>query len=202
MPLLTVIGGSLFVPSPAQAGLDQGLALSNINGQVCDFAFAAGAIDLATDTTHGTIGVYTGGVYCIDGAVSIGTAGITLSGAGTFIFKTLGTSNALTTVDTSVVSLTGGASACDVFWAPTAKTTLGANTTFIGTIIDDAGITIGSTTSLIGRALTYGETVTSNTSTITNSCGGAAGTGNLYVIKTVVGGPILAAGFHLYVNYN
>ena len=137
-------------------------------------------------------------MYCINGATSIGTSGIILSGAGPFIFKIVG---ALDSVDNSVVTLDGGASACDVFWAPTAKTTLGANTTFIGTVIDDAGITIGSTTSWLGRALAFGETVTSNTSTITNTCGPAAGTGMLYVIKAVIGGSLFPSNFRLYVNY-
>ena len=70
----------------ATAGTDQGSALANLNGQACTFTFASGAIDLATDTAHGTIGVYAPGVYCTSGAASIGTAGITLSGAGTYIF--------------------------------------------------------------------------------------------------------------------
>lgn len=111
-------------------------------------------------------------------------------------------SNAFTTVDNSIVTLTGGASACNVFWTPTSATTLGANTTFVGTIIDDAGITVGSTTSWNGRALAFAETITTNNATITNSCGGAAGTGTLHVIKTVVGGTAVASGFRLYVNYN
>lgn len=118
-PLLTVVGGWIFVPSPSQAGIDQGTALADLNSQPCTFSFAAGAIDLATDITHGPLGVYTGGVYCTTtaaGAMSIGAAGITLSGAGTFIFRTSAPSNALTTLANSIVVLTGGASACDVFW--------------------------------------------------------------------------------------
>ncbi len=199
-PWLNLIGWTIFIPSPPQAWLDQASALSNLNGQTCTFTFAPGSVDLATDTTHGTIWIYTSGIYCIDGAASIGSAGITLSGAWTFIFRTIGISNALTTVDNSIVRLTGGTSACDVFWTPTAATTLGANTTFIGTVIDDAGITVGSTTSWIGRALAYAETVTINSATITNICGGAAGTGTLNVIKNVVGGAAIPADFRIYVN--
>src|SRR3989344_7997675 len=71
----------------ATAGVDQGNILTNLNNQVCTFTFAPGAIDLATDTTHGPIGVYTPGVYCTTGAASVGTAGISLSGAGTYIFR-------------------------------------------------------------------------------------------------------------------
>jgi LPXTG-motif cell wall-anchored protein len=146
-----------------QAGMDQGAALANLNSQACTFTFATGVIDLATDTTHGTIGVYTPGVYCTSGAASIGTAGITLNGSGTYIFRVVG---ALTTVANSSVALSNGASACNVFWTPTAATTLGANSTFIGTNIDPSGITIGSTVTQIGRSLAFGGTVTSNADTV------------------------------------
>jgi len=137
--------------------------LTSLSGQACTFTFAPGAIDLATDTTHGPIGIYAPGVYCTSGATSIGTAGITLSGSGTYIFRVSG---ALTTVANSVVTLTG-ASACDVFWTPTSATTLGANSTFRGTNIDASGITIGSTVAWIGRALAFGGTVTTDTDTLT-----------------------------------
>src|SRR6185437_8808943 len=72
-------------------------------GFACTFTFANGTIDLATDTTHGTIGQYGPGVYCINGAASIGTAGITLNATGTYVFKING---ALTSVSGSTVSLT------------------------------------------------------------------------------------------------
>ncbi len=137
------------------AGTDQGIALTALNIQPCTHTFPAGATNLATDTTHGPIGVYAPGVYCTQtaaGAMSIGTAGITLSGAGTYIFRTSAPTNALDSVDGSVVRLANGASSCDVFWTPTAATTLGANTTFVGTVIDDAGITVGANTVWNGRA--------------------------------------------------
>ncbi|MDO8728417.1 MAG: ice-binding family protein [bacterium] len=148
--------------SYSTAGLDQGTTLSALASQTCTFSFASGAIDLATDTTHGPIGVYTPGVYCVTGAMSVGTGGITLSGNGTYIFRSTG---ALNTVANSHVTL-DGASSCDVFWTPIA-TTLGANSTFIGTVIDDAGITVGSTVTWLGRALAFGGTVTTDTNTIT-----------------------------------
>src|SRR5438552_1499608 len=40
-----------------QAVNDQNTALSALNSQACTFTFAAGTIDLATDTTHGPAGV-------------------------------------------------------------------------------------------------------------------------------------------------
>jgi len=161
----THVGGGTY----STAGTDQGSALADLDGQACTFTFASGAIDLATDTTHGTMGIYAPGVYCTGAAsaASIGSGGITLSGSGTYIFRITG---ALTTVVSSVVTLANGASSCDVFWTPGEATTLGANSTFIGTDIDAAGITIGSTVTWRGRALAFGGTVTTDTDTIDTTC--------------------------------
>lgn len=158
------------------AGTDQGSALAALASQACTHTFPAGAVDLATDTSHGTIGIYTPGVYCTaaSSAASIGAGGITLTGGGTYIFRITG---ALTTVTGSVVSTASGASSCNVFWTPTAATTLGANTTFLGTDIDAAGITIGSTVNWTGRALAFGGTVSTDVDTITvPTCAGASNT--------------------------
>jgi hypothetical protein len=164
--VVPTVNGTTYVADGTynQAGIDSGTALTNLNNQACTFTFAPGAIDLATDATHGPIGVYTPGVYCTSGAASIGTGGITLSGNGTYIFRVNG---ALTTVANSVVTLAGGASACNVFWTSTAATTLGANSTFVGTNIDTSGITIGSTVTQTGRSLAFGGTVTTNGDTMT-----------------------------------
>ncbi|MEI8130474.1 MAG: ice-binding family protein [bacterium] len=187
----------------AQAGLDQATALSLLNAQTCTFTFFAGAVDLATDTTHGLIGVYTPGVYCITGAVSVGTGGIALSGVGTYIFRSSG---ALTTVDNSVVH-SSGVSSCDVFWTPNGATTLGANTTFVGTVIPvSQDITIGTLTSWFGQALTFGHTVTIDTSSIHSTCSVGTDpvpTGILSVVKQVVntgGGTALASDFQMHVK--
>jgi uncharacterized repeat protein (TIGR01451 family) len=197
------VTGTPYQPAPAQAGIDQGTALTALNTQACTFTFASGPINLSTDTTHGTAGVYTPGVYCTGGssAASIGTAGIILNGSGTYIFKVNG---AFTTVDNSKVTLTGGATSCDIFFAPTAATTLGANTTFIGTIIDDSGITVGHNTSWTGRALAFGGTVTTDTDTITSTCSvPAPSPATLNVVKAVVntgGGTATASSFNLHVK--
>ena len=164
----TVNGTTYSPPSTkySTAGTDQNSALAALNSQPCTYTFAAGAVDLATDTGHGTLGVYTPGVYCTTAAsaASIGSGGITLNGSGTYIFRMDG---ALTTVANSVVTASGGASACNVFWTPTAATTLGANSTFLGTDVDASGITIGSTVNWTGQALAFGGTVTTTTDTMT-----------------------------------
>lgn len=170
-----------------QAGIDQNTALVALNNQPCTHTFPAGPVDLATDTSHGPIGVYLPGVYCTtaSSAASIGAGGITLNGAGTYIFRVDG---ALTTVPNSVVTLAGGASVCDIWWTPTAATTLGANSTFAGTDIDASGINIGSTVTWVGRALAFGGTVTTDTDTI------SAPTGCPNTPSTTPGGPGTGTG--------
>ncbi|MHB8717492.1 MAG: ice-binding family protein [Candidatus Dormibacteria bacterium] len=163
------VNGTAYSPPSSKystGGTDQGSALANLNSQPCTFTFPAGAVDLATDTSHGSLGTYAPGVYCTaaSSAASVGAAGITLSGGGTFIFRVNG---ALTTVSNSAVRMAGGASACNVFWTPTAATTLGANSTFVGTDIDASGITIGSTVTWTGQALAFGGTVSTSTDRVT-----------------------------------
>ncbi len=160
------------IPEYTNAGAAQAAALAALNGGVnaaCDFTFLAGAIDLSGNIQHGTI--YTPGVYCIDGAMSIDTApGITLNGVGTYIFRSTG---ALNTSADMTVTLAGGASACDVFWNPNGATTIGANNNFIGTVIPtlaaahDITVYGGVATSWIGRALTFGHYVTTPTTNVT-----------------------------------
>ncbi len=194
------------------AGTDQGTAWSNLNAQFlagCT-SLGAGAVNLNNVAGHVT-GVYTPGCYSSGGAMNITTGQtVTLSGVGTYIFRPNG---ALTTEANTFVTLAGDASVCDVFWIPTAATTLGAVTAFKGTVIDDAGITIGDTVSWIGRALAFASTVTTPTTnatiTVPSACStvptaaSSANTGTINVVKTVVndgGGTKTVADFPLFVN--
>lgn len=196
----------------ATAGTDQGTAWSNLNDQYlasCT-SLGAGAVNLDNVTGH-TTGIYTPGCYSSGGAMNITTGQtVTLSGAGTYIFRPNG---ALTSEANTFVTLADGASACDVFWIPTAATTLGADTAFKGTVIDDAGITIGDAVAWVGRALSYASTVTTpatNASvTVPATCasapssGGAPKTGTINVVKVVIndnGGTKTVADFPLFVN--
>lgn len=209
--VIPTIVGTTFINSGtfSQAGTDQAAALVNLNNQACTFNFPPGAINLSTETTHGTVGIYTPGVYCSTGAMNVGGP-LTLSGVGTYIFRPVG---ALTSTTGSVVTLTG-ASACDVFWTPTAATTLAANTTFKGTVIQptSSAITVNSTVSWTGRALAFGGTVTTDADTITvptctdapiGGTGGLSAPTTLHIIKNVVnahGGNATAALFNLHLK--
>ena len=148
------VTGTTVVPCPAQVGIDQTAALATANGQVCTSLGAIVALDNAPG--HPT-GVYGPGCYSSTGAMSVtlGTT-VTLSGAGVYVFRSAG---ALNTGANSNVVLAGGACANDVSWAPIGATTLGATTTFVGSILDAAGITLGQNSSIVGRALAFGGTV-------------------------------------------
>lgn len=189
------INGATSTPCAPQTNTDQGLALANLNGQACT-SLGAGAVALDSIVVGiNPPGTFPPGCYSSGGAMNItlGTT-VTLNGAGTYVFRPGG---ALTTGANSVVALAGGASAADVFWAPTALTTLGANAalsvtpTFVGTIIDAAGITLGHFANLLGRALAFGGTVTTDANTITVPSGSSLAT--LRVIKLLVNGNGIAA---------
>lgn len=224
----TTTGVSVFVsgathPNDAtylQAGVDQHAALSALDSQACTFTFG-GAVDLATDISHGPLGVYAPGVYCSSGAMSIGGGGtVSLSGAGTYIFRPTG---ALTTSDFSIATTTNGASACDVFWTPQmptplVATALGLDTQFVGTVIEPTGaansdITVGGGTKWVGRALAFDWNVTLNpaimryVSITAPTCPvpppPVPTTATLHIIKHVVndnGGVSTASSFTLHVK--
>ena len=154
-----------------QAGLDQGSALATLNAQADCISLGTGAVALDSVDLGAGPGVFPPGCYTSGGAMDITVSTtVTLVGAGVYIFRPAG---ALTTGANSRVVATGGACESDVFWTPTGATTLGANAaasltpTFIGTIIDDAGITLGHFANMTGRALAFGGTVTTDANTIT-----------------------------------
>ncbi len=156
-------------PCPPPTGLDQNKAVAILNGQTCTFIGAAPALDAVIIGSNAP-GVIPPGCYTSSGAMSItATTNVTLSGAGVYIFRPGG---ALTTGANSQVLLTNGACASDVYWAPVGAVTLGANAslsltpTFVGNILDAAGITIGHFANLTGRALAFGGTVTTDAVTI------------------------------------
>ncbi|MDB5238107.1 MAG: hypothetical protein JWM46_377 [Candidatus Kaiserbacteria bacterium] len=144
---------------------DINTALTALNTQPCTFTFPAGAVDLSTDTLHGALGVYTPGVYCVPSispSVTIGTAGITLSGSGTYIFRL---NRSLVTASSSVVTLSSGASACDVFWTPVDNaitSTLGENSKFAGTIIGTTRLDIRTNVAVTGGVFLPSGIVSTN----------------------------------------
>ncbi|MEJ0021851.1 MAG: ice-binding family protein [Candidatus Doudnabacteria bacterium] len=178
-----VVNGTTYVaPDPVylQAGADQAAALAILNDQPCDFNFGAATVLSALPQPLEP------GVYCITGAASVGAPGITIRGSGQYLFRMVG---ALNTTAASSVTFSPGATVCDVFWTPTGATTLGANSTFAGTVIGTA-ITVGNQVTWNGRALAFGGTVTTAADTFNpSSCPGTPPptTGTLVVTKTTSG---------------
>ena len=169
-PPLT-ISGTTTTPCAPVTGVDQGLALADVLGQACT-SLGAGAIALDSVVIGSNApGVIPPGCYSSGGAMNVTlSTTVTLDGAGVYIFRPGG---ALNSGDNSSVVLANGACAGNVFWAPVGATTLGANAalsatpTFVGNILDAAGITIGHFANLSGRALAFGGTVTTDADTIT-----------------------------------
>lgn len=198
------ITGATDVPCAPVVGTDLGLALANLNGQACT-SLGGGAVALNSIIIGANpAGTFPPGCYSSGGAMNItlGTT-VTLNGVGTYIFRSGG---ALNTGDNSNVVLTGGANAADVFWVPTGLATIGANAaptlvtpTFVGNIIDAAGITIGHFANLLGRALAFGGTVTTDADTISVPPP-APVPATLHVIKLVVGGAATSSDFTLHVK--
>jgi len=207
------INGATTVACPAATGTDQNLTLADLNTQ----ANAVTCTNLGVNVL--LAGTYTPGCYTSSGTmdIALGTT-VTLNGAGTYIFRSGG---ALTTGDNSRIVLSGGASACDVFWAPGGATTIGANSassptyTFAGNIFRGAAnglsITLGHFANILGRLLAYGSTVTTDSNTITapscaaapSSAFGGAHAATITVVKTVVngiGGTKSVTDFPLFVN--
>lgn len=179
-PPLSIVGATV-TPCPPAVGIDQGLALADLNGQACTF-LGAGAITLDSVVIGANPpGTIPPGCYFSGGAMNVtATTNVTLSGAGVYIFRPGG---ALNTGANSRVLLARGACSNNVFWAPVGAATLGANAalsptpTFVGTIIADAGITIGHFAHLAGQALSNGGTVTTDAITISAPICAAAAAG-------------------------
>jgi hypothetical protein len=100
---------------------------------------------------------------------AVGLSGtMTLDGGGdpnaVFIFQI---NAALTTAASTTINLTDGAQAGNVFWQVNGAVTLGATSSFPGTMMANGAITVGAGTSVAGRALAYGAvTLADNTVTV------------------------------------
>ena len=190
----------------AAAGTVQGSALAALASQPCTYTFPAGAVDLSTDISHGPVGVYAPGIYCstASSTTTIGVAGITLSGAGTYIFRL---ANPLSTAAKSVVRLDGGATECNIWWTASSgsvPSTLGADSIFKGTYIDSSGITLANNVAWSGRALAFGGIVTTNINDhITVPTCSTQAPGLLSVVTTVAnnhGSTAVASDFNVHVT--
>lgn len=120
-------------------------------------AAAAGGAILTADIGGQTLAP---GVYKTTSAQpSLGITGnLTLSGNGVYIFQIVSTLT--TAANNSDVILSGGALPEDVFWQVGSSATLGTTTTFAGTIMAQASVSLDTGATLNGRALARTGAVT------------------------------------------
>lgn len=186
----TVITGNLGIsPAAAVTGFPPGIVHGTIHK--ADAVALQAQSDLTTayndaagrpvTATHGTLGGLTlvAGVYNAGGVVLDLTGTVTLDGqndpSSVWIFQA---TSSLVTASSSVVKLINGASSCNVFWQITSSATLGSHSTFVGTIMALASITMGSGVTVHGRALANTGQVTLIDDRITSSpCFTAGGSG-------------------------
>ncbi len=135
---------------------DGTVATARANATAAFVALNQGPGTVIPDQMAGTI--RTAGIY----SFTLGTADIagggtlTLNGPGNFIFITGST---LTANVGSTVSFTGGANPCNVFWQVGSSATLNG-VSFGGNIFASASVTVGSGSTLIGRAIAGSGAVT------------------------------------------
>jgi ice-binding like protein/putative Ig domain-containing protein len=136
-------------------------------------------IDLAARGGATPLGAELGGVVLTPGVYSFSSTAniasgttLTLTGAGIYIFKV---GSAITANVLSSVLLQNGASACNVFWQVTSAATLNG-VTFAGTVVAQAGVTLGVGAALNGRALTTAAgAVTMSGGNTVGGCSAAGG---------------------------
>jgi len=161
----TVVTGDIGTNVGAFTGFPPGIVIGSIH--VADAVTAQAAIDVAAayaelsgytcgqviGTTLGNAQILTPDIYCM-GAASVLQGELVLDGEcdpdAFFIFKIDG---ALSTAVLSSVTLTNGASLCNVYWQVNGAVSLGEGSTFRGTIIANGAITLLEASSLYGRGL-------------------------------------------------
>jgi uncharacterized repeat protein (TIGR01451 family) len=115
---------------------------------------------------------FTPGVYGTSDAMGFTASGtMTLDAQGdedaVFIFQIGG---ALSMGASAGAKLVGGADACNVFWAVNGATTIGATAKFAGTMMADAGITVGANSRVNGRLLSDDAAITLASTAIRTAC--------------------------------
>ena len=161
---IALVGTSQPATVTAGAKDDLQIAYDNAAGQPSTRTISA---DLAGETL--TAGVYTS-------ASTMGLTGaLTLSGDAddVFVFQV---GSGLTINPNSAVLLTGGVSACNVFWQVGSSATLDTDTAFVGTILAQTSISLNDRATVQGRLLASTGAVTLIDNTITRPICAAAPT--------------------------
>ncbi len=112
-----------------------------------------------------TPGVYSGGALQL-----AGTGALTLAGSAdsVWVFQAAST---LTIGSGTRITITGGASSCNVFWQVGSSATIGTGAQFQGTVLAQQSVTATTGATVQGRLLAQTGAVTLDTNTITASSG-------------------------------
>ncbi len=171
-----------FPPGIVNAGTihtTDGVALQAQNDLTTAYNDAAGRSSTASISSDLAGRTLTSGVYT--SASSLGLSGdLTLDAQGdpnaVFIFQAGST---LTAGSGSLVTLIGGAQACNVFWQVGSSATIGTSSQFVGNILALTSISMTTGATLDGSALARNGAVTLDTNTITRAtcAAGTAGSG-------------------------
>ncbi len=165
-------GGSIsgFPPGVDTGSMHQGdsvagLALSSASAAYADAVSRSSArVAVAGDIGGQT---FTAGLYTSTSSLAISAGDITLDAKGDpnaiFIFQMATT---LSTGAGRQIVLAGGAQGFNVFWQVGTTATLGANSTFVGSILADQSITLGAGVSVNGRLSAITGTITLDTDAI------------------------------------
>lgn len=180
----SVLGGDLGLsPGSAITGFPPGTVGGTIHAT--DEVAAQAQVDLTTaygvaaslTPTMTGVGDLTGasltpGVYS-GGEVSL-TGELTLEGAAesVWVFQAAST---LTIASGSLITVTGGASACNVFWQVGTSATIQPGAQFVGTVMANESVTAQTGATITGRLLARTGAVTLDTNTIIASTGCEAG---------------------------
>ncbi len=136
-------------------------AYDNIAGQACDFNLTGQDLGGMTLVP---------GVYCLLSAPAQLTGQVALNAMGNpnavWLFR-IGSS--LTTAGSSSVQMTNGGQPCNVFWQVGTSATLGAGSSFVGTLLAMDSITLTTGANISGRALARNAAVTMDTNNIAAS---------------------------------
>jgi Ice-binding-like len=155
------VTGSVHRASPTAVQAQQALA----SAYDAAAAARAGAI-----VTGGALGGRTllAGVYAADAGPLDLTGTVTLDGRGDpgSVWILQGAAG-LTTASASIVRLVNGGQSCNVFWQVTGPATLGAGSSFAGSILALTSVTIGKGVEFDGRALARNAGVSLAGDTIT-----------------------------------
>lgn len=178
----TTIKGDIGTGVGAFNGFPPGIVLGGVHNEDAVAALAAtqlleiyslfGAItcDSVIGTILGAGQTLTPNVYCLGAASSL-NGNLTLDAQGDpnaiFIFKING---AFSTVVMTNIILANSASICNIYWIVNGQFTLGDNSVFYGTVINDGAIIILNNAYMEGRLLSVAGAVYLNSNIIDNVC--------------------------------